>query len=77
MQGLALALNQIRARPAFLVNNVQTATPLTNEMVRVAKTSHVTVIDVTETMKGTNYVQWMNGVVTRIRAALVHEGCLS
>ena len=77
VQGLALALNQIRARPAFLVNNVQTATPLTNEMVRVAKTSHVTVIDVTETMKGTNYVQWMNGVLTRIRAALVHEGCLS
>jgi hypothetical protein len=74
---LALALRQLRAHPAFLVNNVQTSTPLTNEMVRVAKSSHVRVIDVTETMRGTNYVQWMRDVVAQIRAALVHEGCLA
>jgi len=59
------------------LNNVQTATPLTNEMVHVATISNVPVINVTETMKGTNYVQWMDGVVAQIRAALVHEGCLT
>jgi len=77
VRSLALALDQIRAHPALLVNNVQTATPLTIEMVRVAHASHVTVVNVTETMRGANYVDWMNGVVATIRAALVREGCLS
>ena len=77
VRSLALALDQIRAHPALLVNNVQTATPLTIEMVRVAHASHVTVVNVTETMRGANYVDWMNGVVANIRMALVREGCLS
>ena len=75
VQGLAVALRQLRAHPAFLVNNVQTATPLTNEMVVQARASGVTVLNVTETMTGTNYVTWIDGVVAQVRRALVHEGC--
>ncbi len=76
VQDLALALNQLRQHPAFLVNNTQTATPLTNEMVSQAKSSHVPVINVTETMTGTNYVKWLSGVVAKMRAALVIKGCV-
>ncbi len=75
VQGLALALRQLRQHPAFLVNNVQTATPLTNEMVAQARASRVPVINVTETMTGSNYVTWINGVVEKIRAVLEHQGC--
>ena len=77
VQSLALALNQLRARPAFLVNNVQTATPLTKQMVRVARNVNVRVINVTETMRGTNYVAWMKGIIDRFRSALLYQGCLS
>ena len=76
VQDLALALSQLRHHPAFLVNNTQTATPLTQELVAQAKASHVPVINVTETMTGTNYVRWMSGVVTSMHAALVREGCV-
>jgi len=38
-----------------LIDNIQTATPLTDELVAQAKSSHVPVIKVTETMRGTNY----------------------
>ena len=75
VQDLALALSQLRHHPAFLVNNTQTATPLTQEMVAQAKASHVPVINVTETMIGTDYVRWLGGVVSKMRAALVREGC--
>ncbi len=76
IQDLATALNQLKAHPAFLIDNVQTATPLTNQMVAQARSSHVPVIKVTETMTGTSYVTWMRGVVSQIRAALVTKGCL-
>ena len=76
VQDLALALSQLRHHPAFLVNNTQTATPLTQEMVAQAKSSHVPVINVTETMTGTDYVRWLTGVVSKMRAALLREGCV-
>ncbi len=76
VQDLALALSQLRHHPAFLVNNTQTATPLTQELVAQAKASHVPVINVTETMTGTDYVRWLGGVVSKMRAALVREGCV-
>ena len=76
VQDLALALSQLRHHPAFLVNNTQTATPLTQELVAQAKSSHVPVINVTETMTGTHYVRWLGGVITKMRAALVREGCV-
>ena len=75
VRDLATALGQLRQHPAFLVNNVQTATPLTNEMVRVAASVNVPVINVSETMRGNDYLGWINGVVGQIRAALRHEGC--
>ena len=76
VQDLALALSQLRHHPALLVNNTQTATPLTQELVAQAKSSHVPVINVTETMTGTNSVRWLGGVITKIRAALVTRGCV-
>jgi len=75
VRNLAVALSQLRERPAFLVNNVQTATPLTLEMVRVARAANVPVVNVTETMPGHNYVAWINGIVQRMRHALHREGC--
>jgi zinc/manganese transport system substrate-binding protein len=72
---LATALDQLRTHPAFLVNNTQTATPLTNEMVSVARRNHVPVINVTETMVGTNYDTWMGRTIASMRSDLVLEGC--
>ena len=72
---LALALSQLREHPAFLINNVQTATPLTGELVAQARRSGVSVIDVTETMRGSDYVSWMRSVITSIESALAREGC--
>ncbi|HUX05347.1 MAG TPA: zinc ABC transporter substrate-binding protein [Acidimicrobiales bacterium] len=73
---LALAMQQLTRHPAFLVDNVQTATPLTNQMVAQARRYHVPVIEVTETMVGTNYVTWIDGVIAKMRAALQREGCV-
>jgi len=73
----AVALAQLQHHPAFLVDNVQTATPLTNEMVGQASSSGVPVIKVTETMTGTSYVTWIATVVAAIRRDLVREGCLA
>ena len=73
---LALALAQLKQHPAFLVDNIQTATALTNEMATVAMSAHVPVIRVTETMRGTNYVTWLDGVISKIEVALKSEGCL-
>ena len=72
---LATALDQLRTHPAFLVDNVQTATPLTNEMVAVARRHHVPVIAVTETMTGTDYVAWISRTIAAMRSALVAKGC--
>lgn len=73
---LALALDQLRQHPALLIDNTQTATPLTNEIVTKARTSHVPVIKVTETMTGTSYVSWLDGVAHSIHQALAKEGCV-
>ena len=76
VQDLATALNQLRRHPAFLIDNVQTATPLTNELVGQAQSSRVPVIKVTETMTGTDYVKWLNTVVKKIEDDLMSKGCL-
>jgi len=51
VRDLAAALDQLKKHPAFLIDNIQTATPLTDELVAQAKSSHVPVIKVTETMR--------------------------
>lgn len=76
VQDLATAMDQLRSRPAFLLDNVQTQTPLTNELVNQAVAWHVPVIKVTETMRGADYVGWLNGVVGQVARALKSEGCL-
>jgi NADH dehydrogenase FAD-containing subunit len=76
VRDLATALDQLKKHPAFLIDNVQTATPLTDEMAAQAKSSHVPIIKVTETMRGTDYVHFINGVVTKIKGDLKIEGCL-
>jgi zinc/manganese transport system substrate-binding protein len=73
---LAQALAQMDQHPAFLIDNTQTATPLTNEIVAKARSAQVPVIKVTETMTGTNYVTWINGVVHSIVQTLKKEGCI-
>jgi zinc/manganese transport system substrate-binding protein len=74
---LALALIQLERHPAFLVDNVQTATPLTNELVAQARSYHVPVIRVTETMTGPSYAAWIGHVVATVSAALRRQGCLA
>ena len=74
---LALALDQLRRHPAFLIDNVQTATPLTGELVAQALRSNVPVIPVTETMRGDDYVAWLRSVVRTIEDSLAREGCWS
>lgn len=74
---LALALAQLKEHPAFLIDNIQTATPLTDEIVAQATLSHVPVIRVTETMTGTNYARWLGAVLAKIRVALIRQGCLT
>ena len=73
---LALALGQLATHPALLVDNVQTATPLTEQLVAQATRYRVPVIRVTETMTGRSYVGWMDGVLAQIERALHREGCL-
>jgi zinc/manganese transport system substrate-binding protein len=75
VRDLATALEQLKKHPALLIDNIQTATPLTGELVAQANSSHVPVIKVTETMRGHDYVRFMNGVVAKIKAALKSEGC--
>ncbi len=77
VQELATALNQLRRHPAFLIDNIQTATPLTNEMVAQAGASHVPVIKVTETMVGTSYPKWLGEVIAKIKTDLIKQGCLT
>jgi zinc/manganese transport system substrate-binding protein len=75
VQDLAQAISQLQHHPAFLVDNVQTRTPLTQELVTQARSSHVAVISVTETMSGSDYVAWINAVIAKMRVALHHQGC--
>lgn len=77
VRDLATALDQLKKHPAFLIDNIQTATPLTDEMAAQAKSSHVPIIKVTETMRGTDYVRFINGVVSKIKGDLKVEGCLT
>lgn len=77
VRDLATALAQLKRHPAFLIDNIQTATPLTNELVAQAKSSHVPIIKVTETMRGSDYVGFISGVVTQIKGELKIEGCLA
>ncbi len=72
----ATALEQLKHHPAFLVDNVQTATPLTNEIAARATASHVPIIKVSETLKGHDYVAFLNGVIMKIRTALKAQGCV-
>jgi zinc/manganese transport system substrate-binding protein len=76
IQDFATAQAQLRRHPAFLLDNVQTATPLTNGLANTAITLHVPVIRVTETMSGSNYIVWINGVINQMERALKLEGCL-
>jgi len=75
IRDLATALDQLKKHPAFLIDNIQTATPLTDELAAQAKSSHVPIIKVTETMRGTDYVGFISGVVTKIKGDLKIEGC--
>ena len=75
VRDLARAISQLEHHPAFLVDNVQTRTPLTQELVAQARSSHVAVISVTETMSGSDYVTWINAVVAKMRLALHRQGC--
>jgi zinc/manganese transport system substrate-binding protein len=77
VRDLATALEQLKKHPAFLIDNIQTATPLTDELAAQARSSHVPIIKVTETMRGTNYVQFISGVVAKIQNDLKKEGCLA
>lgn len=73
---LAIALNQLNHHPAFLLNNVQTSTPLTQTMVARARSDGVALVNVTETMRGSSYVGFLNGVINQMSRALTREGCL-
>lgn len=55
-----------------VVNNVQTATPVTTEVVENAKKVRLPVVDVTETLPtaDTDYISWMTGAVDALANAL-------
>ena len=72
---LALSLAQLKDHPAFLIDNVQTQTPLTTELVVEAQRFHVPVIRVTETMRGNDYVRWIDAEIGQLQSALAREGC--
>ena len=55
-----------------LVNNAQTVTPLTQDVVAQAKSAGIGVVDVTETLPAgvTDYIVWMTGEVDALAGAL-------
>jgi zinc/manganese transport system substrate-binding protein len=55
-----------------LINNVQTVTPLTQQVVSDAKASNVAVVDVAETLPAdvTGYIDWMTKEVDSLSGAL-------
>jgi zinc/manganese transport system substrate-binding protein len=63
-----IATKQVKA----LINNAQTVTPLTQDVVGQAKAAGIGVVDVTETLpKGvTDYIGWMTGEVDELSGAL-------
>ncbi|MFJ9781547.1 metal ABC transporter solute-binding protein, Zn/Mn family [Amycolatopsis sp. NPDC101161] len=63
-----IATKQVKA----LINNAQTVTPLTKDVVGQAKAAGIGVVDVTETLpRGvTDYIGWMTGEVDALAGAL-------
>jgi zinc/manganese transport system substrate-binding protein len=63
-----IATKQVKA----LVNNAQTVTPLTQDVVGRAKAAGIGVVDVTETLPAgvTDYIVWMTGEVDELAGAL-------
>lgn len=63
-----IATKQVKA----LVNNAQTVTPLTQDVVARAKAAGIGVVDVTETLPAgvTDYIGWMTGEVDELAGAL-------
>lgn len=55
-----------------VVNNAQTLTPVTRQVVDTAKKAGLPVVDVTETLPAgvTDYIAWMSGQVTALAGAL-------
>ncbi|RSM41625.1 metal ABC transporter substrate-binding protein [Amycolatopsis balhimycina DSM 5908] len=63
-----IATKQVKA----LINNAQTVTPLTQDVVGQAKAAGIGVVDVTETLPQgvTDYIGWMTGEVDELSGAL-------
>ncbi|MEU4247813.1 zinc ABC transporter substrate-binding protein [Amycolatopsis sp. NPDC026612] len=63
-----IATKQVKA----LINNAQTVTPLTQDVVAQAKAAGIGVVDVTETLPAgvTDYIGWMTGEVDELAGAL-------
>ncbi|MEV5720310.1 zinc ABC transporter substrate-binding protein [Amycolatopsis mediterranei] len=63
-----IATKQVKA----LINNAQTVTPLTQDVVGQAKAAGIGVVDVTETLPQgvTDYIGWMTGEVAALAGAL-------
>jgi zinc/manganese transport system substrate-binding protein len=63
-----IAAKQVKA----LINNAQTVTPLTQDVVAQAKAAGIGVVDVTETLPAgvTDYIGWMTGEVDELAGAL-------
>ncbi|WP_410618119.1 metal ABC transporter solute-binding protein, Zn/Mn family [Amycolatopsis sp. cmx-8-4] len=63
-----IATKQVKA----LINNAQTVTPLTQDVVGQAKAAGIGVVDVTETLPQgvTDYIGWMTGEVDALAKAL-------
>ncbi|WP_103351094.1 metal ABC transporter solute-binding protein, Zn/Mn family [Amycolatopsis sp. CA-128772] len=63
-----IATKQVKA----LINNAQTVTPLTKDVVAQAKAAGIGVVDVTETLPAgvTDYIGWMTGEVDELAGAL-------
>jgi zinc/manganese transport system substrate-binding protein len=73
---LATALDQLARRPVALVENAQTATPLTNEMVSAARAHHVPVVTVRETLRpGTSYVTFLGHALSSFEHVARQRGC--
>jgi zinc/manganese transport system substrate-binding protein len=71
----AQALASITKHDAFIVDNLQTVTPLTNQLIARATSLGVPVIRLRETEVGANYVTFMSSVIRQMQGALHREGC--
>jgi zinc/manganese transport system substrate-binding protein len=70
---LSATLNLIGGRQvAALVNNAQTETAVTGQLTSTARSAHVPVVDVTETLPAgaTGYLSWMRSQVAALAAAV-------